>query len=84
MAQGIGSILGGPIASLIRAETGSWMPVFGLIIAMDLITAILAFAVLKPDAPDPDIIVGSDPGSDGGRVAPHYTRSPAALRFPPA
>ena len=48
MAQGIGSILGGPIASLIRAETGSWMPVFGLIIAMDLITAILAFAVLKP------------------------------------
>ena len=48
MAQGIGSILGGPIAALIKDATGSWLPVFGLIIAMDLITAVLAFALLKP------------------------------------
>jgi len=48
MAQGIGSVLGGPVASLIREGTGSWLPVFGLIIAMDLATALLAIAVLRP------------------------------------
>jgi hypothetical protein len=47
MAQGIGSILGGPMASLLRQATGSWMPVFGLIIAMDVLTALLALFVLK-------------------------------------
>ncbi len=48
MAQGIGSVLGGPVAAMIFQSTGSWMPVFGLIIAMDVITALLAFFVLKP------------------------------------
>jgi oxalate/formate antiporter len=47
MAQGIGSILGGPMASLLRQAMGSWMPVFGLIIAMDVLTALLALFVLK-------------------------------------
>ena len=48
MAQGIGSVLGGPVAALIHDGAGSWLPVFGLIIAMDALTAILALAVLKP------------------------------------
>jgi oxalate/formate antiporter len=48
MAQGIGSVLGGPVAALIYQAAGSWMPVFGLIIGMDLATALLAFFVLKP------------------------------------
>jgi MFS transporter, OFA family, oxalate/formate antiporter len=48
MAQGIGSILGGPLAALLREQTGSWLPVFAIIIAMDALTGILALAVLKP------------------------------------
>jgi oxalate/formate antiporter len=48
MAQGIGSVLGGPVAAMIHQSTGSWSPVFYLIIAMDVLTALLAFFVLKP------------------------------------
>jgi OFA family oxalate/formate antiporter-like MFS transporter len=48
IAQGIGSILGGPLAALLRDQTGSWLPVFAIIIAMDALTGILALAVLKP------------------------------------
>jgi oxalate/formate antiporter len=48
MAQGIGSVLGGPIAALLYIQTGSWLPVFGIIIALDAITGILALVALKP------------------------------------
>ncbi|GLK67207.1 oxalate/formate MFS antiporter [Hansschlegelia plantiphila] len=48
MAQGVGSVLGGPIAALIFASTGSWMPVFGIIIAMDVLTGLLALFALAP------------------------------------
>jgi len=48
MAQGVGSVLGGPVAAKIFEATGSWMPVFAVIIAMDVITALLAFFVLRP------------------------------------
>jgi oxalate/formate antiporter len=48
MAQGVGSILGGPIAALVYASTGSWLPVFGLMILLDASAAILALFVLKP------------------------------------
>jgi oxalate/formate antiporter len=48
MAQGIGSVLGGPAAALLHESTGSWIPVFSVIIVMDFITAALAIAVLKP------------------------------------
>ena len=48
VAQGVGSILGGPLAALLRVQTGSWLPVFAIIIAMDALTGILALAVLKP------------------------------------
>jgi OFA family oxalate/formate antiporter-like MFS transporter len=48
MAQGIGSVLGGPVAALAHDATGSWLPVFAIIIAMNFATAFLAGAVLKP------------------------------------
>ncbi|HSY55310.1 MAG TPA: oxalate/formate MFS antiporter [Bradyrhizobium sp.] len=48
VAQGIGSILGGPLAALLREQTGSWLPVFAIIIALDALTGILALTLLKP------------------------------------
>jgi len=48
MAQGVGSILGGPLAAYLREQTGSWLPVFAIIIALDALTGILALALLKP------------------------------------
>ena len=48
VAQGIGSILGGPLAALLREQTGSWLPVFVIIIALDALTGILALTLLKP------------------------------------
>jgi OFA family oxalate/formate antiporter-like MFS transporter len=48
MAQGVGSVLGGPLAALLFERTGSWLPVFGIIIAMDVLTGLLALFVLKP------------------------------------
>ena len=48
MAQGIGSVLGGPLAAQLHDFTGSWLPVFGIIIAMDVLTGLLALAMLKP------------------------------------
>jgi MFS family permease len=48
MAQGVGSVLGGPVAALLHDSTGSWIPVFAVIIVMDFTTAALAIGVLKP------------------------------------
>jgi oxalate/formate antiporter len=48
MAQGVGSVLGGPLASLLHDATGSWNPVFALVIGMDLLTAVLAYFALRP------------------------------------
>ena len=48
MAQGIGAIFGGPMASLLHDATGGWTSVFGVAIAADLLTAVLAIALLKP------------------------------------
>jgi OFA family oxalate/formate antiporter-like MFS transporter len=48
MAQGIGSVLGGPVAALVHDASGSWMPVFAIIIAMNFATALLAGMALKP------------------------------------
>jgi OFA family oxalate/formate antiporter-like MFS transporter len=47
MAQGVGSILGAPVAAMIFEKSGSWMPVFGLVIGMDILTGLLALFVLK-------------------------------------
>lgn len=48
MAQGVGSILGGPLAAWMHESTGSWSTVFAVVITLDFVTAILAIAVLKP------------------------------------
>jgi OFA family oxalate/formate antiporter-like MFS transporter len=48
ISQGVGSIFGGPLAALLHEHTGSWIPVFAVVIAMDFITALLAFFVLRP------------------------------------
>jgi OFA family oxalate/formate antiporter-like MFS transporter len=48
MAQGIGSVLGGPVAALVHDASGSWLPVFAIIIAMNFATALLAGVALKP------------------------------------
>jgi oxalate/formate antiporter len=47
MAQGIGSILGGPLAALLHEASGSWSPVFLLAIGGDFLTALLAIVLLK-------------------------------------
>jgi oxalate/formate antiporter len=47
MAQGVGSVLGGPLAALLHDRMGSWIPVFSIAIAMDIITGLLALFVLK-------------------------------------
>ena len=48
IAQGVGSILGGPVAASIYKAEGSWLPVFMLVIGMDVLTGLLAILVLKP------------------------------------
>lgn len=48
MAQGVGSILGGPLAALLYQRAGTWITVFAVVIAMNFATAFLALAVLKP------------------------------------
>src|SRR5262245_42244036 len=48
ISQGIGSVLGGPVAAWMHDAAGSWFPVFWLIIFLDGLTAVLALFVLKP------------------------------------
>lgn len=48
MAQGVGSVFGGPVAALIYASTGTWGTVFTLVVVMDILTAVLAYFVLMP------------------------------------
>ncbi len=47
IAQGVGSILGGPAAAFLKAQTGSWTTVFILVACLDVLTALLAITVLK-------------------------------------
>jgi hypothetical protein len=44
----VGSILGAPVAAMIFEQTASWIPVFALVIGMDILTGLLALFVLKP------------------------------------
>lgn len=48
IAQGIGSIFGGPLAALLHQGTGSWTTVFAVCVAADLTAGLLALFVLKP------------------------------------
>jgi len=47
IAQGIGSVLGGPAAAYLRQMTGSWTAIFLLVAVLDALTAFLASTVLK-------------------------------------
>jgi len=47
IAQGVGSILGGPAAAFLKQTTGSWTAVFILVAVLDALTAVLALTVLR-------------------------------------
>ena len=47
IAQGVGSILGGPAAAYLKQITGSWTSVFIIVAALDIITALLAVTALR-------------------------------------
>jgi OFA family oxalate/formate antiporter-like MFS transporter len=47
IAQGVGSILGGPAAAYLKQATGSWTAVFILVAVLDILTAFLAITALK-------------------------------------
>ncbi len=47
IAQGVGSILGGPAAAFLKDQTGSWTTVFIVVACLDMLTALLAITVLR-------------------------------------
>jgi OFA family oxalate/formate antiporter-like MFS transporter len=47
IAQGVGSIFGGPAAAFLKDQTGSWTAVFILVACLDALTALAAITVLK-------------------------------------
>ena len=47
IAQGVGSILGGPAAAFLKQTTGSWLTVFLIVAGLDALTALLALTVLR-------------------------------------
>jgi MFS family permease len=47
IAQGVGSILGGPAAAYLKQMTGSWSTVFVVVACLDVLTAVLAITVLR-------------------------------------
>jgi MFS transporter, OFA family, oxalate/formate antiporter len=47
IAQGVGSILGGPAAAFLKQATGSWSAVFIVVACLDALTAVLAITALR-------------------------------------
>jgi MFS transporter, OFA family, oxalate/formate antiporter len=47
IAQGVGSILGGPVAAFLKQATGSWTAVFIVVAVLDAVTALLAITALQ-------------------------------------
>jgi oxalate/formate antiporter len=47
IAQGVGSILGGPAAAFLKQTTGSWTSVFIIVAVLDAVTALLAITALR-------------------------------------
>ncbi len=47
IAQGVGSILGGPAAAYLHQTTGSWTAVFIVVAFLDALTALLAITALR-------------------------------------
>jgi MFS transporter, OFA family, oxalate/formate antiporter len=48
MAQGIGSVFGGPLAAWLHEVAKSWIVVFTVMIVLDLVAAAMAMGVLRP------------------------------------
>ncbi|WP_240161986.1 MFS transporter [Gluconacetobacter azotocaptans] len=48
IAQGVGAVLGGPLAAWLHQASDTWFPVFACAIGGDLLTALLAIALLRP------------------------------------
>lgn len=44
----VSSVLGGPLAAFLFEKTGSWPIVFAVVALMDVVSSVLALAVLKP------------------------------------
>jgi MFS transporter, OFA family, oxalate/formate antiporter len=47
IAQGVGSIFGGPAAAFLKEATGSWTAVFIVVAVLDALTALLAVTALR-------------------------------------
>jgi MFS transporter, OFA family, oxalate/formate antiporter len=47
IAQGVGSILGGPAAAFVKQTTGNWTAVFIVVALLDAVTALLAITALR-------------------------------------
>jgi MFS transporter, OFA family, oxalate/formate antiporter len=47
IAQGVGSILGGPAAAFLKQTTGNWTAVFIIVAVLDAVTALLAITTLR-------------------------------------
>jgi oxalate/formate antiporter len=47
IAQGVGSILGGPAAAFLKETTGNWTAVFVTVAVLDILTAALAITALR-------------------------------------
>jgi predicted MFS family arabinose efflux permease len=47
IAQGVGSIMGGPAAAFLKQATGSWTSVFIVVAVLDALTALLAITALR-------------------------------------
>ncbi len=47
IAQGVGSIFGGPAAAFLKQTAGSWTAVFVVVAALDALTAVLAITALR-------------------------------------
>jgi MFS transporter, OFA family, oxalate/formate antiporter len=47
IAQGVGSIFGGPAAAFLKQTTGSWTAVFIVVAVLDALTALLAITALR-------------------------------------
>lgn len=48
LSFGVGSLIGAPLSGLIRERSGSWLPVFAAVVALNLGSAALALLALKP------------------------------------
>jgi MFS transporter, OFA family, oxalate/formate antiporter len=47
IAQGVGSIMGGPAAAFLKQTSGSWTSVFVVVAVLDALTALLAITALR-------------------------------------